>query len=341
MATTKKSTQEETKAKKTTTKKETTTKTAEKKTTKATTTKKTTEKKPAAKPAAKSATKSTTKAATKTTAKKATTKAATTKTAAKPEVKEEKKKVTTKQVTTQGFSVNQNKNEVDDLLSILSVETDDTPKPAPKEKKPAAKTTTKTATKDKKDSKTQAATKKPKPAEIKRPERKEKKFTKEEKALYKRLEDAFSYVANLTMVMEERLLDKKAIPDLTLGEIHVLEVVDKEAVMPMTKIANELKITVGSLTTCVNRLVKKEYLFRERDAEDHRVMKISTTQKAKKVLKLHDRFHEDILYGILDGVTIRDATKVMTQVARTLENYYNPKEKNYEKPIDSKKKKNI
>ena len=337
MATTKKSTQEETKAKKTTTKKETTTKTAEKKTTKATTTKKTAEKKPTAKSAAKS----TTKAATKTTAKKATTKAATTKTAVKPEVKDEKKKVTTKQVTTQGFSVNQNKNEVDDLLSILSVETDDTPKPAPKEKKPAAKTTAKTATKDKKDSKTQAAPKKPKPAEIKRPERKEKKFTKEEKALYKRLEDAFSYVANLTMVMEERLLDKKAIPDLTLGEIHVLEVVDKEAVMPMTKIANELKITVGSLTTCVNRLVKKEYLFRERDAEDHRVMKISTTQKAKKVLKLHDRFHEDILYGILDGVTIRDATKVMTQVARTLENYYNPKEKNYEKPIDSKKKKNI
>lgn len=339
MATTKKSTQEETKAKKTTTKKETTTKTAEKKTTKATTAKKTTEKKPAAKSAAKS----TTKAATKTTAKKATTtaKKATTKAAAKPEVKEEKKKVTTKQVTTQGFSVNQNKNEVDDLLSILSVETDDTPKPAPKEKKTAEKPTAKTATKDKKDSKTQAATKKPKPAEIKRPERKEKKFTKEEKALYKRLEDAFSYVANLTMVMEERLLDKKAIPDLTLGEIHVLEVVDKEAVMPMTKIANELKITVGSLTTCVNRLVKKEYLFRERDAEDHRVMKISTTQKAKKVLKLHDRFHEDILYGILDGVTIRDATKVMTQVARTLENYYNPKEKNYEKPIDSKKKKNI
>ena len=339
MATTKKSTQEETKAKKTTTKKETTTKTAEKKTTKATTTKKTTEKKPAAKSAAKS----TTKAATKTTTKKATTtaKKPTTKAAAKPEVKEEKKKVTTKQVTTQGFSVNQNKNEVDDLLSILSVETDDTPKPAPKEKKTAEKPTAKAATKDKKDSKTQAATKKPKPAEIKRPERKEKKFTKEEKALYKRLEDAFSYVANLTMVMEERLLDKKAIPDLTLGEIHVLEVVDKEAVMPMTKIANELKITVGSLTTCVNRLVKKEYLFRERDAEDHRVMKISTTQKAKKVLKLHDRFHEDILYGILDGVTIRDATKVMTQVARTLENYYSPKEKNYEKPIDSKKKKNI
>lgn len=333
MATTKKSTQEEKTTKKTTA-------AASKKTTVKAATSKTTTKKETAK---KTAAKSTTKAATSKTATKKTA-------AKKPTVKketEEKKKTTQKQVTTQGFSV-KGKNELDDLLGALSVTPIDEPVEAPKEptkktpKAPKDTTTTpKTPVKSTKDAVKPAKTTKPKPAEIKRPERKAKTFTKEEKVLYKRLDDAFTYVVNLTTVMEERLLDKKVINDLTLGEIHVLEVVDKEAVMPMTKIANELKITVGSLTTCVNRLVKKEYLFRERDAEDHRVMKISTTQKAKKILKLHDRFHEDILYGILDGVTIRDATKVMTQVARTLENYYNPKEKNYEKPIDKKKKKSI
>ena len=142
------------------------------------------------------------------------------------------------------------------------------------------------------------------------------------------------------MVIEERTLDSNAINDLTLSELHVLEVVNKEASIPMTKVANQLKITVGSLTTCVNRLVKKEYLFRERDEVDHRIIKVSTTQKAKKALKVHDLFHEQILLGVLDGVTIRDATKVMAQCVRTLENYINPKEKNYENPIDTKKKKN-
>ena len=329
MATTKKSTQEtkETKKKTTTaatktpakaaakttaTKKAATTKTtAKKETAKKTTTAKTTAKKPAAK-----------------TTKKPVTKKET----------EDKKKLTQTKVNNEGFSV-KGKNEIDDLLGALSVTDHEEQTPAPKQ--PTKKSTAKTGTKKLEETGKASTSKKPKPSEIKRPERKARTFNKEEKVLYKRLEEAFNYVANLTMVIEERLLDKKVISDLTLGEIHVLEVVDKEAVMPMTKIANELKITVGSLTTCVNRLVKKEYLFRERDQEDHRVMKISTTQKAKKVLKIHDRFHEDILYGILDGVTIRDATKVMTQVARTLENYYNPKEKNYEKPIDKKKKKNI
>ena len=37
----------------------------------------------------------------------------------------------------------------------------------------------------------------------------------------------------------------------------------------------------------INRLVKKEYLFRERDENDHRIIKISTTPKAKKALKVH------------------------------------------------------
>ena len=328
MATTKKSTQEvkDTKKKTTTATKKTTAKATEK-ATKPTAAKKTTAK-PAAKkePAKKTATKAAAKPGSKTT-KKAPVK----------QEPVEKKKVTQKKAPTEGFSV-KGTNEIDDLLGALSVIDHNEPTPATKK---TPKGTAKTADKKTKEPAKAAGSKKPKPSEIKRPERKAKTFTKEEKALYKRLEEAFTYVANLTMVMEERLLDKKAVPDLTLGEIHVLEVVDKESTMPMTKIANELKITVGSLTTCVNRLVKKEYLLRERDQEDHRIMKISTTLKAKKVLKLHDRFHEDILYGILDGVTIRDATKVMTQVARTLENYYNPKEKNYEKPIDKKKKKNI
>lgn len=329
MATTKKSTQEtkETKKKTTTAATKTPAKAAAKTTaTKKAATTKTTTKKEAAK---------------KTTTAKTTAKKPAAKTTKKPVTKketEDKKKLTQTKVNNEGFSV-KGKNEIDDLLGALSVTDHEEPTPAPKQ--PTKKSTAKTGTKKSEETGKASTSKKPKPSEIKRPERKARTFNKEEKVLYKRLEEAFNYVANLTMVIEERLLDKKVISDLTLGEIHVLEVVDKEAVMPMTKIANELKITVGSLTTCVNRLVKKEYLFRERDQEDHRVMKISTTQKAKKVLKIHDRFHEDILYGILDGVTIRDATKVMTQVARTLENYYNPKEKNYEKPIDKKKKKNI
>ena len=285
-------------------------------TTKTSTTKKTAAKKPAAKkPAAKKP------AAKKSTAKKPAAKKPAAKKTATKKPAPKKPASQTKQ---QGFTVSQQGTQSDNLLDLLSATTSS----------PATKSTKKTETK-------KTTTKKPAAKKPQRTPHKERKFTKEEKVLYKKLESSFNYIANLTMVIEERTLDKENIPDLTLSELHVLEVFNQEASIPMTKAANQLKITVGSLTTCVNRLVKKEYLIRERDAVDHRVIKVSTTQKAKKVLKEHDKFHQEILLGVLDGVTIRDATKVMAQFERTLENYINPKEKNYDKPIDTKKKKNL
>ena len=90
-------------------------------------------------------------------------------------------------------------------------------------------------------------------------------------------------------------------------------------------IANKLKVTVGSLTIAINRLVQKGYLLRTRHEMDHRIILVSTTQKGKKVLKAHDKFHEDILGLVLEGVTLQQAMKVMTQFALVLENYYDPK----------------
>lgn len=165
--------------------------------------------------------------------------------------------------------------------------------------------------------------------DAKKNDKKLKSMTKDDKAMYKKLWEHFNYVANLTMVIEERMMDTKLIPDLTIGEMHVLETVDRLNGKPMTKIANALKVTVGSLTIGVNRLVAKEYLLRIRDEDDHRVVNLSVTPKAKKVLKIHDKFHEDILLGVLDGITLRDATKVMAQFNRVLENYINPKERVY------------
>ena len=155
--------------------------------------------------------------------------------------------------------------------------------------------------------------------------KKVKVLNKEEKVLYKKLQEAFNYVANLTNVVEERTMDTKQIPDLTVGELHVIEMVDQNNNKPMTLIAKKLKVTVGSLTICLNRLVQKGYLLRTRHEMDHRIILVSITQKGKKVLKAHDTFHDNILGLVLEGVTLQQAMKVMTQFALVLENYYDPK----------------
>ncbi len=282
-----------------------------------------------------------------TTSKKATPKKAT---AATKKVASKKATSTAaaKKSTTASKKVPPKKAPVDDIQAAIKAVTSQTKGAVIKPSGPiissSSKQTPITPTKPAKKT-PKAASKKEADKQIvdtKKNEKRLKAFTKDEKVLYKKLHESFDYVANLTWVIEEKMMDPKVIPDLTLGELHVLEMVDNNNNQPMTKIANLLKVTVGSLTIGVNRLVQKEYLLRTRDEVDHRVIKLSVTPKAKKVLKVHDKFHEDIILSVLDGVTIRDATKVMSQFMRVLENYINPKEKAYVgKAIPKQPKENI
>lgn len=164
------------------------------------------------------------------------------------------------------------------------------------------------------------------PVEIVRPVPKKFKLaTKEEKAQFKKLEESFDYLVNLASVVEEKTMDKEEIPDITLGELHVIQMVKKFNNKPMTLIANNLKVTVGSLITCLNRLIQKDYIIRTRDEMDNRVILLSITPKAQKVLKAHDKFHDDILGLLLEnGVTLPQATKVLSTLTTVLEVYYDP-----------------
>ena len=121
----------------------------------------------------------------------------------------------------------------------------------------------------------------------------------------------------MTTVIESQKMDTTVIKDLTLGEVHVLETVAINNNKPMTFIANKQKITVGALTTMINRLVQKGYLVRTRDEMDNRVIRLNTNS-TNKDFKSYDKFRDDIVGLALDRVTIRDTAKVMVMFLKCL-----------------------
>ena len=204
----------------------------------------------------------------------------------------------------------------------------------------AAKPKTKKPTIKSKDVTIEPAPRDLTPKEIVRPTpKKPKQFNKDEKVLYKKLEESFNTVVNMGTVIEERTMDVKNIPDLTIGELHVIETVNMNNNKPMTLIAKKMHVTVGSLTIGVNRLVQKGYLLRTRDEMDHRVILLSITQQGKKVLKYHDKFHDDVLGILLDTIPLQQAVKVMGQLAYVLELYYDPSIEGQEEKKTNKKEK--
>ena len=70
----------------------------------------------------------------------------------------------------------------------------------------------------------------------------------------------------------------------------------------MTEVAQDLKITVGTLTTAINKLIKKGYVDRKRIEEDRRVVLIHLTKKGKLAYRLHEKFHNDMINETISGL---------------------------------------
>ena len=110
----------------------------------------------------------------------------------------------------------------------------------------------------------------------------------------KRINNALVYMYNYIVEAEKEALDKSEYKDLTFTELHVIEAVGLEP-KTMTEVAGKLKITMGSLTTSVNRIVQKGYIERNFDKTDRRRIFINLTDKGIEVYKFHEAFHEEII----------------------------------------------
>lgn len=107
------------------------------------------------------------------------------------------------------------------------------------------------------------------------------------------------YVVNdifeLAMKIQEQYIKKSNYSDLSISEIHVIEAVDMLDRPTMSHVARQLRITVGTLTTAVNRIVAKGYLIREKSNVDQRVTFLRITDKGYQALNIHENFHKELI----------------------------------------------
>ncbi len=125
--------------------------------------------------------------------------------------------------------------------------------------------------------------------------------------------------------LEEKALITEEYRDISVNDMHVIEAVGLEGDHNMSKIAKKLDITVGSLTTAMNGLVKKGYVIRERTEEDRRVVTVRLTEKGEQAYRHHARFHEQMAGAALQSLSqeeIPAVTKTLASLAEFFRGYY-------------------
>lgn len=116
------------------------------------------------------------------------------------------------------------------------------------------------------------------------------------------LNDILVKLFNRILVIEENAIQGAYPYPLTMTEVHVLEAVGTGDPKSMSEIASQLGVTLGTLTTAINRLVDKGYVTRIRPEEDRRVVLVRLTEAAARPFKLHERFHREMVRSILGGL---------------------------------------
>lgn len=128
--------------------------------------------------------------------------------------------------------------------------------------------------------------------------------------------DVFNHILSI----ESEVLKERGVK-LSMTEVHVLEAIKNTEDPTMGNVANRLRITMGTLTTSVNVLVKKGYVTRHRDENDRRKVYLQLNDQSRSVLAVHDEFHEEMVSSLLKDLNL-EKDKILLKSLENISNYF-------------------
>lgn len=116
--------------------------------------------------------------------------------------------------------------------------------------------------------------------------------------------------------IEEYAIKKGAFSDLSITEIHTIEAVGLYGSKTMSEIATQLEITMGTLTTAIDKLIKKGYVERFRSDSDRRIVNVSLSKRGKLAYRIHEKFHLDMVQAIMLDFTAEEEEILLTALSK-------------------------
>lgn len=120
---------------------------------------------------------------------------------------------------------------------------------------------------------------------------------------YKKINYILVDLINEIWELEEKAIITEEFSDLSNNDMHIIEAIGIEDGDNMSSVAKKRNITVGSLTTAVNHLVKKGYVDRSRGEEDRRIVMIRLTEKGRKAYWHHADYHRQMTEAVLEKLS--------------------------------------
>jgi DNA-binding MarR family transcriptional regulator len=130
------------------------------------------------------------------------------------------------------------------------------------------------------------------------------------------IDEILSRLFITTFKIEEKVIAEQSNRMLTISELHVLREIGKHEHPTMSEVARGLKISVGALTTAVNKLEAKGFVHRERKDKDRRIVRLSLTDTGHEEFHLHEEFHRNMVNAAVSTLTPQEQEVLLKSLTK-------------------------
>ena len=125
----------------------------------------------------------------------------------------------------------------------------------------------------------------------------------------------FVRLFNQILDIEGRYMSGKGIEDLSLSELHIIDVISSLPNPAMSNIASKAKLEV------------KGYVKRRKDDLDRRIIRVELTTKGNRACKVHREFHEEMVNKICEDSHVLDDELLIKSLQQLVYFFEDVKEK--------------
>ncbi len=137
------------------------------------------------------------------------------------------------------------------------------------------------------------------------------------------LNDLLVNTFHMILKLEEETLKSMSGNKLSISELHMLEAIHREPEKgrTITDIAQDLSITLPTVTVAINKLAQKGYVRKHKGREDGRMVHVLLTEEGRRAEAAHRFFHRRMVHAISKDIP-KDEREVLLKGLRNLQSFF-------------------
>ena len=111
--------------------------------------------------------------------------------------------------------------------------------------------------------------------------------------------------------MEEEAKEQYSFKELTLTQMHYLEMISELQNPNLTELAVAMKLTKPTITVLVDKLIEKELVYKVQSDADRRSTHLHLTERGKLINQMHEYAHRRIAEQIEQKIDAEEMAQLI------------------------------